>query len=200
MNLIIGLGNPEEKYKNNRHNVGFMVIDSLLGDFQATNISKNIFKGNLYKYKNNLFLKPLTFMNLSGESVRAVQDCFKSDKIIVIHDDLDLPFGTLRFKFAGGNGGHNGLKSIDSHIGKDYFRVRIGIGKPIDKSKIISHVLSNFSKSELEKLGTILDFAKKGTMELCDNGDIQKVSQKYSIKKSSELLPSSNKLVNTSKS
>ena len=185
MNLIVGLGNPEEKYKNNRHNVGFMVIDSLLGDLQANNISKNNFKGNLHKYKNNFFLKPLTFMNLSGQSVRAVQDYFKPDKIIVIHDDLDLPFGTLRFKFGGGNGGHNGLKSIDSHIGKDYFRVRIGIGKPVDKSKIISHVLSDFSKSELEKLGTILDFAKKGTMELCDS-DIQKVSQKYSMKNYSE--------------
>jgi len=185
MNLIVGLGNPEEKYKNNRHNVGFMVIDSLLGDFQAVSISKNNFKGNLYKYKNNFFLKPLTFMNLSGQSVRAVQDYFKPDKIIVIHDDLDLPFGTLRFKFGGGNGGHNGLKSIDSHVGKDYFRVRIGIGKPEDKSKIISHVLSDFSKSDLEKLGTILDFAKKGTMELCDI-DIQKVSQKYSLKNSSE--------------
>jgi len=185
MNLVVGLGNPEEKYKNNRHNVGFMVIDSLLGDFPSERINKNNFKGNLYKYKSNFFLKPLTFMNLSGESVRAVQDYFKPDKIIVIHDDLDLPFGTLRFKFGGGNGGHNGLKSIDNYIGKDYFRVRIGIGKPIDKSKIISHVLSDFSKIEREKLDNILDFAKKGTIELLVS-DIQKVSQKYSIKNSSE--------------
>ena len=184
MNLVVGLGNPEEKYKNNRHNVGFMVIDSLLDDFSCERISKN-FKGDLYKNKNNFFLKPLTFMNLSGESVRAVQDYFKPDKIIVIHDDLDLPFGTLRFKFGGGNGGHNGLKSIDNYIGKDYFRVRIGIGKPVDKSKIISHVLSGFSKIEREKLVDILDFAKKGTMELLVS-DIQKVSQKYSIKNSSE--------------
>jgi len=185
MNLIVGLGNPEEKYKNNRHNVGFMVINSLLGDFLGERINKSNFKGDLYKFKNNLFLKPLTFMNLSGESVRAVQDYFKPDKVVVIHDDLDLPFGTLRFKFGGGNGGHNGLKSIDTHIGKDYFRVRIGIGKPVDKSRIISHVLSDFSKSELEKLGDIVDFAKKGTMELLDS-DIQKVSQKYSMKNSSE--------------
>ncbi len=184
MNLVVGLGNPEEKYKNNRHNVGFMVIDSLLDDFSCERISKN-FKGDLYKNKNNFFLKPLTFMNLSGGSVRAVQDYFKPDKIIVIHDDLDLPFGTLRFKFGGGNGGHNGLKSIDNYIGKDYFRVRIGIGKPVDKSKIISHVLSDFSKIEREKLVDILDFAKKGTMELLVS-DIQKVSQKYSIKNSSE--------------
>lgn len=181
MNLVVGLGNPEEKYKNNRHNVGFMVIDSLLGDFQAVRVNKNNFKGNLYKYKNNLFLKPLTFMNLSGESVKAVQDYFKPDIIVVIHDDLDLPFGTLRFKFGGGNGGHNGLKSIDSHIGKDYYRVRIGIGKPEDKSRIISHVLSDFSKFEQEKLDNILDFAKKGTMELLED-DIQKVSQKYSLR------------------
>ncbi len=186
MNLIVGLGNPEEKYQKNRHNVGFIVIDSLLRDQSYAHINKSNFKGNLYKYRDTLLLKPSTFMNLSGESVRAVQDYFKPDKIIVIHDDLDLPFGTLRFKFSGGNGGHNGLKSIDSHIGKDYFRVRIGIGKPIEKSNIISHVLSDFSKIEVEKLGNILDFAKKGTMELLDS-DIQKVSQQYSMKNSNEL-------------
>lgn len=182
MNLVVGLGNPEEKYKKNRHNVGFMVIDSLLGDIPScTSIRKNNFRGNLHKCNNNLFLKPMTFMNLSGESVVSVADYFNPDKIIVIHDDLDLPFGTLRFKFGGGNGGHNGLKSLDASIGKDYFRVRIGIGKPEDKSKIISHVLSNFSKDEFEKLDNILDYARKGAIELLDS-DIQKVSQKYSLK------------------
>jgi len=182
MNLIVGLGNPEEKYKQNRHNVGFMVIDALLGDLAYTTIKKANFKGHLYKYKETLFLKPLTYMNLSGESVRAVSDYFEPQKIIVIHDDLDLEFGALRFKFAGGNGGHNGLKSIDSHIGKDYFRVRIGIGKPQDKDKIVSHVLSDFSIAQKEKLSDILANAKDGSLALLQE-ELNTVSQKYTLRK-----------------
>ncbi len=185
MNLIVGLGNPEEKYRHNRHNVGFMTIDSLLEDLPVTSINKKNFKGNLYKYKDTLFLKPSTYMNLSGESVSAVKNYFDPEKIIVIHDDLDLPFGTLRFKYGGGNGGHNGLKSIDSHIGKDYYRVRIGIGKPQDKTKITSHVLSDFSKIENNDLNGIIDFAKKGALELL-SGSLQDISCKYSLKKQSE--------------
>ncbi len=93
-------------------------------------------------------------MNNSGEAVVAIKDYYKIDieNIIVIHDDLDLPFGTVKFKTGGGNGGHNGLKSIDSHIGKDYIRVRIGIGKPKTKNEVVNYVLSNFSKEELNEL------------------------------------------------
>ncbi len=182
MNLIVGLGNPEEKYKQNRHNVGFMVIDSLLEDLFCIQVNKNNFKGNLYKYKDTLLLKPLTFMNLSGESVRAVCDYFNPLKVIVIHDDLDLNFGILRFKLDGGNGGHNGLKSIDANIGKDYFRVRIGIGKPKDRDKIISHVLSNFSTSEKDILDEIIQNAKDASLALL-NEDLQSVARKYSLKK-----------------
>jgi PTH1 family peptidyl-tRNA hydrolase len=181
MNLIVGLGNPEEKYKQNRHNVGFMVIDSLLGDLAYTTIKKANFKGLLYKHSQTLLLKPLTYMNLSGQSVRAVSDYFEPEKIIVIHDDLDLEFGMLRFKFGGGNGGHNGLKSIDSHIGKDYLRVRIGIGKPQDKDKIVSHVLSDFATAQKEKLQDILSNAKDASMALLDE-DLNAVSQKYTLK------------------
>ncbi len=181
MNLIVGLGNPEAKYKKNRHNIGFMVIDELLGDQDYTTIKKTNFKGLLYKYKETLLLKPLTYMNLSGESVRAVSDYFEPQKIIVIHDDLDLEFGALRFKFGGGNGGHNGLKSIDSCIGKDYFRVRIGIGKPRDKDKIVSHVLSDFSIAQKEKLGDILANAKESSLALLQE-ELSIVSQKYTLK------------------
>ena len=111
MTLVVGLGNPDLQYKNNRHNVGFMVIDALLDDHPlAEKITKSNFKGELFKVPSMLLLKPTTYMNLSGESVRAVDDYFKPEQIIVIHDDLDLPFGTLRFKIGGGHGGHNGLR------------------------------------------------------------------------------------------
>ncbi len=181
MNLIVGLGNPEERYRQNRHNVGFMVIDALLGDISHTSINKNNFKGQLYKHKDTLFLKPMTFMNLSGESVESVSSYFSPSKTIIIHDDIDLEFGTLRFKFGGGNGGHNGLKSIDNHIGKDYIRVRIGIGKPKNKDMIISHVLSDFSFAQKDKLADVVKMAKMASMELLSE-ELEKVAQKYTMK------------------
>ena len=181
MTLIVGLGNPDSKYKNNRHNVGFMVIDSIIGDHNLTSINKSSFKGELFKSKNILFLKPHTYMNLSGDSVRAVCDYYKPDKIIVIHDDLDLPFGTLRYKIGGGNGGHNGLKSIDACIGKDYYRVRIGIGKPKNKGDVANFVLSDFPKADKENLEKIINISAKATKELV-NEELSIISSKYTQK------------------
>jgi len=185
MNLIVGLGNPEEKYKHNRHNVGFMVIDSLLSTLPFTHINKSSFRGALYKSSNMLLLKPLTFMNLSGQSVGAVNSYFKPDNIVVIHDDLDLPFGTLKFKFGGGHGGHNGLRSIDECIGNEYLRVRIGIGKPQDRDKVISHVLSDFAKNQQEDLQRIIKNAKEASLVLTKE-NLTKVSQQYSLKAKKE--------------
>jgi PTH1 family peptidyl-tRNA hydrolase len=181
MTLVVGLGNPDSKYKNNRHNVGFMLVDRLVNELLASNISKPQFKGQLYKSKKILLLKPLTYMNLSGESVRVVSDYYKPEKIIVIHDDLDLPLGSLRFKKGGGHGGHNGLKSIDSHIGKDYIRVRIGIGKPKIKSEVASYVLSDFSKEEFSKLEDVLNTSIKAVKELI-NEELSTISSRYTIK------------------
>ncbi|MBR6953161.1 MAG: aminoacyl-tRNA hydrolase [Campylobacter sp.] len=129
MILIVGLGNPGDEYKNTRHNVGFMLIDELLsnGEFDALGSSK--FKGELYKKGSLLLLKPQTFMNLSGNSVKAVKDFYKPERIIVIHDDIDLKFGAMKFKFGGSSGGHNGIKSIDNLIGNEYERIRIGVGR-----------------------------------------------------------------------
>jgi PTH1 family peptidyl-tRNA hydrolase len=111
--LIVGLGNPGEKYKLNRHNVGFMAVDYLINELNANKAGN--FKGELFKTKDFLFLKPSTFMNLSGESVVLVKNFYKIDNenIIVIHDDLDLKLGALRFKRGGSSGGHNGLIKID---------------------------------------------------------------------------------------
>lgn len=182
MTLIVGLGNPDLQYKNNRHNVGFMVIDALIGDQSSCEkITKANFKGELFKAPSMLLLKPTTYMNLSGESVRSVDDYFRPDQIIVIHDDLDLPFGTLRFKIGGGHGGHNGLRSIDAHIGTEYIRVRIGIGKPEHKSDVAKYVLSDFSACQREFLPEIILHVKKSIKALL-TGDLKEVSLQYSLK------------------
>ena len=150
MTLFVGLGNPGNRYENNRHNIGFLVIDTLVDHYSASKISKTAFLGDLYKANDLLFLKPTTFMNLSGKSLQAVQNFYKIaiDDIVVIHDDLDLPFGAVRFKKGGGNGGHNGLKSIDALVGKEYTRIRMGIGKPEHKSQVADYVLHDFSPIE----------------------------------------------------
>ncbi len=182
MTLIVGLGNPDLLYKNNRHNIGFMVIDALLDDLPSVEkITKVNFKGELFKAPSMLLLKPLTYMNLSGESVHAVDDYFKPDQIIVVHDDLDLPFGTLRFKIGGGHGGHNGLRSIDAHIGPEYIRVRIGIGKPEHKSDVAKYVLSDFSSAQRECLPEMISHVKKSIKALLSE-DLKEVSLQYSLK------------------
>lgn len=178
MTLVVGLGNPGNEYLNTRHNVGFMLIDKLLQDDDYINISNNKFQGELYKKGSLLLLKPQTFMNLSGNSLKAVRDFYKPEKIIVIHDDIDLKFGAVRFKNGGSSGGHNGLKSIDSLIGSDYDRVRIGVGK---RQNVISHVLSDFSQDERERLEEILSHCKKSVLELIDK-DIKFISDNYTLK------------------
>jgi len=154
MTLFVGLGNPGASYSKNRHNIGFQVIDRLIDRYGARNISKNTFQGELFKSNELLFLKPATYMNLSGKSLFAVMQFYKIplEGVIVIHDDLDLPFGAVRFKKGGGNGGHNGLKSLDLLVGSDYVRVRLGIGKPVHKSQVADYVLSDFSPQESSAL------------------------------------------------
>lgn len=151
MNLIVGLGNIGEKYQNTRHNIGFLVVDAMTKSLNTANIDNTNFQSTLEKSGYNLFAKPKTYMNNSGIAVFNIKEYYKIelDNIIVIHDDLDLPFGTIRFKKGGGHGGHNGLRSLDSHLGKDYIRVRVGIGKPQDKDEVVNYVLNDFSKVEL---------------------------------------------------
>jgi PTH1 family peptidyl-tRNA hydrolase len=183
MTLIVGLGNPTDKYKNNRHNIGFMVIDKLVDDLNATNITKASFKGFLFKSKDLLFLKPMTYMNLSGESVQAVNSYYKPDQIIVIHDELDIEFGHIRFKNGGSHGGHNGLRSIDAHIGTEYDRVRLGISRPKYKGDVTKHVLSDFSKEESICLEKVIDKASEIVIDLA-NLDLKSIQQKHASKKS----------------
>lgn len=180
--LLVGLGNPGSQYENTRHNIGFMVIDQLIKRFGAKNISSSSFEGELYKKENLLLLKPQTFMNLSGRSVSKVKNFYKDDDIVVIHDDLDLPFGTLRFKTGGGHGGHNGLKSIDSMVGNLYKRVRMGIGKPIHKSEVASFVLSGFSTTQSTHLDDWIGHTCDAIEFMVDHS-LEDTSSKYSIKK-----------------
>ncbi len=179
--LIVGLGNPGADYAKTRHNIGFMVVDEFIKRKNALKLSSSGFNGDLFKFSNHFLLKPLTFMNLSGSSVALVKNYYKIDAVAVIHDDLDLPFGTVRFKIGGGHGGHNGLKSTDEKISNQYIRVRIGIGKPEHKGEVASFVLSNFNADEEAKLGALVS-------HVCDALDgllvdtLQNVSAKYSIK------------------
>jgi PTH1 family peptidyl-tRNA hydrolase len=180
--LIVGLGNPGPNYEKTRHNIGFMVIDELVRRQNAQTLSSSSFNGELFKFSNHFLLKPLTFMNLSGNSIQAVKNFYKIDKVAVIHDDLDLPFGTLRFKVGGGDGGHNGLKSADEKISKNYIRVRMGIGKPEHKGEIVSYVLSNFNLIEQEHLGEWISYTCSAVESLLQNS-LEDVSSKYTIKK-----------------
>lgn len=179
--LIVGLGNPGSAYKNTRHNVGFMVIDELLRRHHCTAVKKASFEGELFKYDFHYLLKPLTFMNLSGRSMLAVKQFFKMDEVIVIHDDLDLPFGTLRFKRGGGHGGHNGLKSADEAIGREYIRVRMGIGHPGERHLVSDYVLSPFSPEERPWLQAWISQGADAVEALLEN-DLDVVTSKHTIK------------------
>jgi PTH1 family peptidyl-tRNA hydrolase len=153
MLVLVGLGNPEAKYKLNRHNVGFMTIDSIVANYKLAPY-KTKFQSQIITKKINdtpvIFSKPQTFMNLSGKSIGNILNFYKlkCENVIVIHDDLDLNLGTVKTKIGGSSGGHNGLKSLDSIIGKNYRRLRIGIGHPGDKTLVNNYVLGDFSKSE----------------------------------------------------
>jgi len=183
MFLIAGLGNPGTKYENNRHNVGFLVIDKIAKNLTTSNINKSNFNADVLKSSNQLLVKPNTYMNNSGLSIHAIKEYYKLtlDDIIVIHDDLDLPFGTVKFKIGGGHGGHNGLRSIDAHIGNMYKRVRIGIGKPQEKADVANYVLSDFSKEELNKLEDIIAHTIKA-IESLKSDSIDEVKSKFTIK------------------
>lgn len=180
--LIVGLGNPGSNYAQSRHNIGFMVIDEILKLIPATPIKNTRFKGELFKSGNLFLLKPMTYMNLSGQSVAAVANFYNIKKIVVIHDDLDLPFGAVRFKKGGGSGGHNGLKSIDSSVSNDYIRVRIGISKPVSKEETVSYVLSTFSKQQMIDMPSLLKHAALASLELQDKS-LEDVSSLFTVKK-----------------
>ena len=160
MFLFVGLGNPTPNSENNRHNIGFKIIDAINSKFKLSK-QKPKFKGLLttgnINEKKVYAIKPLTFMNNSGICIRELIEYFKieAENIIVFHDDLDIDFGKIKTKFGGSSAGHNGIESIDKFIGKDYSRVRIGIGKPTDKIAVSDYVLKDFDDDEKQQLETL---------------------------------------------
>tara|TARA_B100002049_G_C15978160_1_gene331784 strand:- start:168 stop:752 length:585 start_codon:yes stop_codon:yes gene_type:complete len=154
MLALIGLGNPSSSHKNNRHNVGFMLIDSVV-KYKNLGVYKNKFNAHIINTQISsvpiILVKPQTFMNRSGTCVSQIMHFYKLEtkNIVVFHDDIDLQLGKIKTKIGGSNGGHNGLKDIDGHIGIEYRRVRIGIGHPGEKSLVNKYVLGDFNKKDL---------------------------------------------------
>ena len=160
MKLFVGLGNPGERYKLTRHNVGFMVLDKLIKQSSVEgwdNKFDSFFNKIIIDQKSIILLKPLTFMNISGYAVQKVKKFYDIDpnNIVIIHDDIDLELGKIKLKKGGGDGGHNGLKSIIKLIGSEFNRIRIGIGRP-EKINVSSYVLNNFRKEEVSLLKKII--------------------------------------------
>lgn len=162
MRLLVGLGNPGAKYARTRHNIGFMAVDEIVrrhgfGPWRSR-FAGQCSEGNVDGEKV-LALKPETFMNHSGRAVGEAVRFFKLEPadVTVIHDDIDLADGKVRYKVGGGHAGHNGLRDIDAHIGKDYARVRLGVGHPGDRGRVTGHVLDEFSKADMEWVTPLLD-------------------------------------------
>ncbi|MBJ2153626.1 aminoacyl-tRNA hydrolase [Paracoccus sp. IB05] len=186
MKLFVGLGNPGAKYAGNRHNIGFMALERIASDHGFTPWRKafqgEVSEGRLGREKV-ILLKPATFMNLSGQSVRAAVDFYRIDlaDITVFHDELDLAPGKLRVKQGGGHAGHNGLRSIHAHLGEAYGRVRLGIGHPGHKDAVAHYVLSDFSKADQAWLDDLLRGISEGAVALAE-GDGQKFMNAVSLR------------------
>ncbi|MBA3813263.1 MAG: aminoacyl-tRNA hydrolase [Alphaproteobacteria bacterium] len=161
MHLLVGLGNPGSEYTHNRHNVGFMCMDEIRKSYgfspEKAKFSGLLSEGHIDGERVYTF-KPLAYMNRSGRPVAEASRFFKipPEQVVVFHDDLDLTSGKVRVKQGGGHGGHNGLRDLDDHLGKLYWRVRIGIGRPLHKDAVSSYVLSNFSKEDHKWLDFLL--------------------------------------------
>jgi PTH1 family peptidyl-tRNA hydrolase len=154
--LVIGLGNPGDDYEKTRHNIGFLIVDAMAQTFPLSFNTKldMLFKRVVWQEKELIFLKPQNYMNRSGSVLSRWLHFFKMDasRMIVCHDDLDLNFGDIRLKDGGGHAGHNGIRDIIANIGKDFKRLRFGIGRPDDKAHVSDYVLSNFSKNEQQEI------------------------------------------------
>jgi PTH1 family peptidyl-tRNA hydrolase len=182
--LIVGLGNPGVKYARTRHNFGFMLADRLLEHWRlqpgtscvarAARLNAEVFEvSEDYGARRWLVAKPMTFMNLSGQVVGELsrKNGISAEQILVAHDELDLPIGTVRLKFSGGLAGHNGLKSVAAHLGtKDFARIRLGIARPEDGESVSDYVLRSFPPAEWELVAEALDTALEAVLQYCSQG------------------------------
>ncbi|MES1024124.1 aminoacyl-tRNA hydrolase [Gloeocapsa sp. BRSZ] len=188
--LIVGLGNPEPKYEQTRHNIGFAAVDALARSWKIPLSENRKFQGEFGEgvspnREKIRLLKPLTYMNNSGQAIRAVVDWFKlpPESILVIYDDMDLPVGKIRLRLSGSAGGHNGMKSAIAHLDTQNFsRLRIGIGKPeqavSNNGKTISHVLGRFSPTENQVVTKLLPLVVE-CVELCLKQGVEKAMNRY---------------------
>ncbi len=182
MKLIVGLGNPGEKYAGNRHNIGFMAVDELARGYTFGPWKKR-FQGFAAEgqigVEKCILLKPMTYMNESGRSAGEAMRFYKlpAADVIAIHDELDLKAGTVRVKTGGGNAGHNGLKSLSAYIGNEYTRVRLGIGHPGDKALVTNYVLQDFAKADRQWLTPLLEGIARGMARLVEGGEAAFLSE-----------------------
>jgi PTH1 family peptidyl-tRNA hydrolase len=174
--LLIGLGNPGREYRDNRHNAGFMTVDRLAVRLNAQGMrlqSRAIVTSAVFEDRKLILAKPQTFMNLSGQSVQGLVNFYKVplSNLMVISDDLDLPFGTVRIRSSGGPGGQRGMGSVVEHLGsKDFPRLRIGIGRPPGRMDPAAYVLQDFSREDLKMLPEILGHAEEAALEFVLHG------------------------------
>lgn len=192
MFVIAGLGNPGTEYDNTRHNIGYMVIDQMAGIYRSKvrTVQCQALTANINRIAGEPFLlaKPYTFMNLSGDSLAPLLKKLQvtPDKLIVVHDDLDLDCGIVRIKSDGSTAGHKGLKSIADRLGTmNFFRLRLGIGRPYDREDVVDYVLSRFRSGEKALLEEALDTACKMVLDFMDYG-FAFTANKYHRKKSEE--------------
>ena len=182
--LLIGLGNPGREYRDNRHNVGFMLIDRLIVRLNARGMkvqSKAIVTTATYEDRKLILAKPQTYMNLSGQSAQGLLNFYKlpMENMLVAHDDLDLPFGTIRIRPGGGPGGQKGMASTIERLGtKDFPRLRIGIGRPPGRMDPAAYVLQDFSRDEMKTLSEIVDRAAEAALTFVVEG-LNKAMNKY---------------------
>jgi PTH1 family peptidyl-tRNA hydrolase len=174
--LLAGLGNPGREYRDNRHNAGFMTIDRLGARLNAGGLklqSKALVASGIYQDRRLILAKPQTYMNLSGQSVQGLLNFYKIPltNLMVISDDIDLPFGSVRIRASGGAGGQRGMGSIIEQLGtRDFPRLRIGIGRPPGRMEPAAYVLQDFSKEDLKLLPDILSHAEQAVLEFVVNG------------------------------
>ena len=186
MLLLVGLGNPNPNHKNNRHNVGFLIIDAINSKFKLSK-QKPKFKGLLttgrVEEQKIYAIKPLTFMNNSGICIKELIEYFKIDvkNVFVFHDDMDIDIGKVKAKFGGSSAGHNGIESIDKNIGKNYSRIRIGIGRPKNNTTGADHVLENFTKDETQSMTNVMNNITE-SLSILINKKLDLFSSKINLK------------------
>ena len=185
--LIVGLGNPGRQYEKTRHNAGFWFVDELARRYSANFKLESRFSGNVSKVNIEghtvWLLKPTTFMNKSGLAARQLASFYKIpvENILIAHDELDLSPGTVRLKSAGGHGGHNGLRDLHAHLSKEYWRLRLGVGHPGDRNKVVDYVLSQASKNDAIEISRAIDNAAD-YIQLILAGEMQKAMNQLHTK------------------